>query len=317
MSWEPVILKSHETGSSLLSEVEHLFACQRRDWELFREGEAALESVHKKALLREGEKVVVQSNPGRKKSTHAKTDAKSIAKRRCFLCPENMPEEERGIAFGRLIILPNPYPILSLHCTIPDREHRPQQICGRIGNMLELANCLGPEMVVFYNGPQCGASAPDHFHFQACRAVEIPIFQQIDADPHFETPSAYESFGRRFVTLVEKDLEAMQAKLEESVRVLSSIMGEKEEPKLNLIVRATNDAYQALLFPRAAHRPSCYFAEGAEKLAISPAALEMAGVLVIAEPEHFERVNTDAVHQIYSEVSLDSSRFNQFVETLT
>lgn len=316
MSWDSVILSSYQAGDSLYSQVVRLFACQRQDWPMFAKGEAALRAINKEFLLLEGEQVVVQSNPGRRKSTHAKTDVKSIAQRTCFLCPENMPAEERGIAFGQLVILPNPYPILSLHCTIPHREHQPQRIGGQIGSMLDLARCLGSEMAVFYNGPRCGASAPDHFHFQACLANEIPVCKQIVTEPQGQANKVLNSFGRRFLCLFENDASSMQSKLERCIQVLNDFMDESEEAMLNLIIRASDDSFQAFLFPRAAHRPSCYFAEGTRQLAISPAALEMAGVLVVADPEHFQRVSTEVVREIYTEVSLDATRFDQFVEAI-
>ena len=315
MSWDHVILRWDDSNDPLSNSIEYLFSCQRRDWQAFREGEAALASTRRKTLSCDGIEVVVQSNPGRRKSTHAKTDSASIAARKCFLCPENMPAEERGIAFGHLVILPNPYPILGQHCTIPDRVHRPQQIDGQLAIMLQLAGSLGPDMVVFYNGPRCGASAPDHFHFQACLAEGIPLLEQQSWLEPFNVPLEQESFGRRFLVFNGSELD-VGLQIEQSIEALRRHIDPDVEPMFNLIVAARDEGFQALLFPRQSHRPSCYFAEGNKRIAISPAALEMAGVVVVAEPDQFDRVDADVVRRIYEEVSLDASQFSQLVEAV-
>jgi len=94
-----------------------------------------------------------------------------------------MPTEERGVAFEDLVVMPNPFPVLPMHCTIAAGEHQPQLIAGRVDCLLRLATEIGPDLAAFYNGPKCGASAPDHFHFQAARASEIPILTQLPASP--------------------------------------------------------------------------------------------------------------------------------------
>ncbi len=316
MSWDSVLLNPWPSDANLPSAIDQLFSSQREDWETFRQGVDALSSIRAKTLTHDGTRVVVQANPGRCKSTHAKTDAESVATRKCFLCPDNMPPQERGIAFGELVILPNPYPILRRHCTIPDREHRPQQLAGHVGTMLELANKIGPDMLVFYNGPRCGASAPDHFHFQACDAGSIPLFAEPLLTDSSTQPFAHESFGRRMLVFTDANASAIQEKIERAVAVLKEITASDEEPMLNLTARYRDGRYLVVLFPRAAHRPACYFSQEPERLAISPATLEMSGVLVVAEPEHFDRVDAETARNIYLEVSLDPSQFSQLLSRL-
>src|SRR6478752_6259049 len=178
MNWER-ILQNDRPGEPLRQRIEDLFAQQRATWPALCEGEAALARLQRKTLTEGDESVVVQVNPARRRSTLANIDTKAIAARACFLCPENMPPEERGVAFEDLVLLPNPFPVLPLHCTIANREHQPQQIRGRVATFLHLAHDLGPDMVALYNGPRCGASAPDHFHLQAARAADIPILNQL------------------------------------------------------------------------------------------------------------------------------------------
>jgi hypothetical protein len=71
-------------------------------------------------------------------------------------------------------ILVNPYPILPQHFTIPSRRHVVQQIWSHFGTMRHMAWTM-PQHIVFYNGPKCGASCPDHMHLQAGLRGIVPI----------------------------------------------------------------------------------------------------------------------------------------------
>jgi hypothetical protein len=262
---------------------------------------------------------VLQANPGRRASTHAKVDANTIARRPCFLCPEIMPAEERGIAFGELVILPNPFPILPKHCTIPDRTHTPQQLTGRIAAMLELAEAIGPDMLVFYNGPRCGASAPDHFHFQACAAANIPLLDEMPLREDSSVCTIHQSFGRRMLVFADRHAEKVQGWIQQAVVAWRQLSGSGDpvgdaEPMLNLLAFFRDGRHVCVLFPRAAHRPACYSADGPNRIAISPAALEMAGLLVVAESDHFDRVDAAVARQIYEEVSLPETLCTQLLE---
>lgn len=156
-------------------EVNRLFTEQLNTWELARNNYAALADVHTKELDVNGSPYKVQFNAARIVSSGAKVDARSIKERKCFLCPQNLPAEQKGIPFlGHYQILVNPFPIFPRHLTIPEVEHVEQLIAPRFGDMLELAKEL-TDYVVFYNGPKCGASAPDHAHFQAGNKSFMPI----------------------------------------------------------------------------------------------------------------------------------------------
>ena len=243
--------------------------------------------LQRKTLTEGGESVVVQVNPARRRSTLANTDAKAIAARACFLCPENMPPEERGVAFEDLVLLPNPFPILPLHCTIADREHRPQQLRGRIATFVHLAQEIGPDMAALYNGPRCGASAPDHFHLQAARADEIPILAQLSTIADSRPIVPHSSFGRNMLVFRSTNATDVAADIERSIDALQQIEATTDEPMFNLLAHFAAGRYTVVLFPRAAHRPACYFATGPDQLLISPAVLEMGGILVATEPDHF------------------------------
>jgi hypothetical protein len=312
MSWER-ILQNDEPGKPLRERIDDLFAQQRATWPMLRDGEAALALLERKTLTDHDESIVVQVNPARRRSTLANTDAKVIAARACFLCPENMPPEERGVSFEDLVLLPNPFPILPLHCTIASREHRPQQIRGRLATFLHLAHDLGRDMVALYNGPRCGASAPDHFHLQAARAVDIPILNQLPEDPANRPVAPHSSFGRNMVVYRNADAAAIISDIERTMNALQCIVATTDEPMLNLLAHFDVGRYTVILFPRAAHRPACYFASGSEQLLISPAVLEMCGILVTTEPEHFSRTDARVARPIYEEVSIADAPFAELI----
>ncbi len=317
--WDTIVLEHLEQITSWPARIDALFVHARDTWDFFRQAEAAMSSSRTKILTHGDAQIIVQANPGRKRSIHARTDAQAFAARPCFLCLENLPVEERGLGFGNLVILPNPYPILKRHCTIPDRSHRPQRLAGRVASMLKIARALGPDMLVLYNGPRTGASAPDHFHFQACDAWQVPILQELALEGTEPMLQAHNSFGRNLLVLADPSAARLRKRLEQAVAVLgrTPVAGSGtpgEEPLFSLLAFYRKPRYYALLFPRVAHRPACYFAEGAGQLAISPAVLEMAGLLVVAEPEQFDRVGAKIALSIYQEVSLDDARFEQFEE---
>jgi Domain of unknown function (DUF4922) len=311
MSWERILEHDAGTNEPLRQRIDALFAQQAETWPALRAGQAALQQLRTKTLDSGGEQIVVQVNPARRASTHAKTDTQSIAARPCFLCPQNMPVEERGVAFEDLIILPNPFPILPFHCTIAARAHRPQQLAGRVKMFLQLAAAMGPDLAAMYNGPRCGASAPDHFHFQAASAAGIPILNQLP--PHGRQRGSHASFGRLMLYFTSPNPADALAGIQRAIEVLSDVNESDEEPMLNLLAHFKAGRYTAVLFPRRAHRPSQYFAAGNDRLAVSPAVLEMAGLLVTTDPAHFDRIDAATARSIYEQVSLDGACFNQVV----
>jgi hypothetical protein len=311
MSWEDVLQIDPGADEPLRPRIDFLFAQQRATWPALREGEAALSQLQRKQLSSEGESIVVQLNPARRRSTLARTDAKAVAARACFLCPENMPAEERGVEFDDLVVLPNPYPILPLHCTIAGRGHKPQQLAGRVGTFLRLAESIGPDMVALYNGPRCGASAPDHFHLQATSADNIPILSQLARFDPKRFVTAHSSFGRNMLIFRGTNAAEVQANIKRAIAALGDIKDSTDEPMVNLLGHSQADGHTVVLFPRATHRPACYFATGSDKLSISPAVLEMCGLLVATEPEHFDRIDAATAKSIYEEVSLGAEEFDQ------
>jgi hypothetical protein len=302
MSWARILEFDAGPIQPLRQRIDSLFHQQRQSWPTFRAGEAGLEHLRTKTLVSDGDSVVVQLNVGRRPSVLAKTDPESVAARACFLCPESMPPEERGAAFEDLVVLPNPNPCLTLHCTIAGREHVPQCIAGRVDTFLRLARALGHDLAVTYNGPRCGASAPDHFHFQCVRRDGLPLFGQLPRPALGMAVTTHSNFGRQMLVFSGCDAARVRADMERVIGSLGRHADPGGEPLLNLAGCFDGECFTVLLFPRTRHRPASYYVAGAERLIISPGVLEMCGLFVVTDPSDFERIDADTVRSIYEEV---------------
>lgn len=159
--------------------VDRLIAKQQRDWDLAGRNYEALGKATTRVLQVAQSSIVLQFNPERRRSSAAAIDEASLGRRQCFLCTEHQPARQKAILWGgHYKIQVNPYPIFQRHLTIADLQHVPQRLAGRVDDMLQLASSL-QDYVVFYNGPQCGASAPDHAHFQAAGKGEMPLCDEV------------------------------------------------------------------------------------------------------------------------------------------
>ncbi|HEY6403553.1 MAG TPA: DUF4922 domain-containing protein [Blastocatellia bacterium] len=333
MTWKDRIVGIEELRPYLENEsetdfrglVEALARQQSATWPMLRDAAAGLARVEYKSLSAKGSEVLAQFNPQRIVSTAAKVDAATIKQRPCFLCPENLPPEERGIEFGAdFVALYNPFPVLPRHLVITSRRHIPQTIDGGFGTLLDLALDLGDEFFVIYNGARCGASAPDHLHFQACERKSLPIIPEIDT---WEKRSLSNDSGVETFTLNDYRLNALIARGNDraalidwfgrSRRSLAEITGAESEPMINLVVTrdgARGARWTVIIFPRAKHRPDRYFAEGDAKWTVSPAAIDLAGVLVVPQPDHFTKITSRDVEEIYAEVTLGGKLFDKWLQ---
>jgi Domain of unknown function (DUF4922) len=263
--------------------VESLFERQMASWPMLRQGIARLKEARIRPVDVNGYPVFVRHLPHRMASTTAAVDRASIEKRPCFLCAANLPPEEEGLAFNsEFTIYCNPFPILDRHITIVHNAHRPQRIAGQIDHMVAIAESL-PGYLVVYNGPQCGASAPDHLHFQACASRGVPLIDDVRKERDGSIPN----YARR--NLIFHD-----------VASLRKAIGEEEpEPLLNLAVFRDPDRWTAVLFPRKKHRPSVFHTG---EFTVSPAAMDLCGVFVTPVELDFERITGEDIRRIYEEV---------------
>ena len=220
--------------------INQLIDSQLTEWETARRNYRALESVRVKELMLGNCPVKVQFNPARIVSSAAKVDARSLKERPCFLCAGNRPAEQQGLADGDYTWLVNPFPIFPRHLTIPDNRHTPQLIGGRVGDLLRLTR-EADEFVLFYNGPRCGASAPDHAHFQAGNKGFLPLGGAIRScrrEPLLTHGSARLSFVTEYICplfLIEaREADKARVLFDTLYRVLDQPAGEPE-PMLNLV----------------------------------------------------------------------------------
>ncbi len=286
---------------------------QRRTWPLLGSGYEALGGIKLRELRSPGYSVLLQFNPGRIVSSDAKVDDASIRARRCFLCVDNLPEEQRGILYrDDFLILCNPAPIFYGHFTISHVEHVPQQIRPSLGVFLELAKEMEGRYTVFYNGPKCGASAPDHMHFQASPSGSIPVERealrserrQVIARIGGTTVVLLEDLGREIVILEGGDASMVIELVHRILESLESRAGHAEEPMVNILVSYSEGQWRMTIFPRRKHRPDVYFREGPEKILVSPAAVDMGGLVITPVEKDFTRLTAETVDGIFHEVSL-------------
>lgn len=307
---------------------DYLFNSQLNSWEFMRRNYEALKNVQTKSFWFDGFKINVQFNPERIKSTSAKVDEESVANRKCFLCVSNLPEEQKGIPIlDKYFLLCNPYPVFPQHFTIISFEHEPQRISEKFSDLLELAKLLFPSYSLVYNGPECGASAPDHLHFHAGTKLFMPIendFHQLKNDfgtvlmeKDNITVFFIEDELRKIVLLQSIEKSELENAFHKILTTLKSLPSGKTEPMINIICRYDNEfGWSVIVFLRSKHRPKSFFAEGSEKILVSPAAIDLGGVLVTPREEDFRKLNKELISSIFKEVSLDQKNFSMLAKKL-
>lgn len=312
----------------MLQRVNDLIDRQLSDWGTARDNYAALGRVRLRGFeLNERSEVVLQFNPERKRSSGARVDAASLAARKCFLCGENQPAEQEKIEWeGRYKIQVNPYPIFPSHLTISAIEHTPQEVGRRIDDMLDLARELS-DFVLFYNGPRCGASAPDHMHFQAGNKGFMPLCDEVMDESLWtmeqrllDSKEGFLGFtgqlGRNlfFIKASERVVASLlYARLQLAMLMASD--NPAEEPMQNILCWYEDGNYCVVVFPRAKHRPDCY-GEGEGQFLISPASVDMGGVWAVPVEKDYETITVEQVQAIYDELCLDNAGMARIIELL-
>ena len=312
--------------SDLEKDVSKLIGQQKDDWELPKTNYADLQEVESRTLAFDEFQITLQFNPGRVRSSNAKTDTQSIQARPCFLCAANRPAKQQGIDFlGKYTILINPYPIFPNHLTVALNQHLPQTLEPYLADMLELSKNL-PRFTIFYNGPKCGASAPDHFHFQAADKHLLPANLETDRlsgkigdrllQNETTTIWAIGSTYLRNVLLFHSNSASQLHRLLQATIDTLKERGQEGEPMLNLLVAFENGHWQALLFPRDRQRPRQFFADDDSRILISPASVEMAGLVVLPRKEDFDQLTRDDLADIYRQVSINDHDFDELKQKL-
>ena len=300
----------------LQQQVNELFEQQLSVWEMARNNFEGLKTVQIREFDFDGFGVKVQFNPARMVSSGAKVDAKTIAQRKCFLCAANRPEVQRGIAWRDYDILINPFPIFTRHLTIPRREHVDQQLVPYINDMFDLAREL-TDFIVFYNGPKCGASAPDHMHFQAGNADFLPLvsdYFNLKSKGKCTMHNAQCTIGGVDIYTIDDYLRVVyciesadkDALREAFMKLYNSwVKEEGVEPMMNVVCLYREGRWYLFVIPRGAFRPWQYTAEGEKQLLVSPATVEVSGLFITPVKEHFERITKEDVVDILTQCTIE------------
>ena len=299
---------------------------QNHTWKLSDNNYRGLDHVEGKDFLIEGIHIKVQFNPERMRSSVAKVDQHSIAARKCFLCPENRPAEQKSLHLGNdFLLLVNPFPIFNTHFTIPSVHHTPQRLIPSLEAMFDIARQM-EGYLLFYNGPECGASAPDHLHFQAGETGFLPVETEFntlkltEGSPLFQSAQlkiwAFDHYLRKMISF---ETEAADLGIQAVGKIFlrfSEIQPEKVEPMVNLLCNYSDGKWVVHLFPRRLHRPTQFFGEGEQQLLISPASVDFGGVFITPRREDFEKITAADITDIFDQVSLDKGVFQKLRQTI-
>jgi hypothetical protein len=302
-----------------------LLSYQKRSWPVCEQGYEFLREMMVRDISCSQFSVRIQHNSGRVKSTLADVRKKAVNDRPCFLCPNHLPEKQKGILYrNEYLILCNPMPVFPHHFTVSHVDHRPQAVAGNVGTLLQLSADFGQGWTILYNGPRCGASAPDHLHFQVVAAGEMPVEKEIHGNDGSLSAARLngvlvrcaKNLGREIVILEADNMAALADAFDNLLKTLGEVLLIDEEPMINAAAFRRDDNWRLLVFPRRKHRPEAFFRSGDDRVTVSPAVIEMGGVLVTPLQRDFERLDEDAVKGIYREVSLEKEIVQKVIDTL-
>ena len=326
-------------------DMDKFFEHQMTEWEEARLRFEDLKKVQVKEIGCEDHNLAAQYNPARIVSTGASITKRAIAKRPCFLCDLNRPEEQSALPIdGDYQLLVNPFPILPKHFTIPTRRHTPQTVLPHFSALRNMA-WEAPGYLFFYNGPVCGASAPDHMHFQAGQRGVLPLERdwknyemalekiyplQPGQEEGMEeilaqNPNCGLFLLKNYVcpafVILTRPAEQPCLLFEKLHHALPLFDGESE-PRMNILCwrqswsAGREDELVIVIFPRKKHRPACYFPSSASQLLISPGALDMGGLIITPREEDFQEITADRAKSILQEVTLSEKELRPVIENL-
>ena len=304
------------------STISRFFNRQLEKWDDARHRFRDLKHVETKKL---SEEVRLQFNLARIVSTGAKIDKKTLGERPCFLCDKNRPKEQMSQQIDeRFHLLVNPFPILPVHFTIPARKHQPQAIYKNYGEMHRFLS-LHSELMVFYNGPKCGASAPDHLHFQAGTSGILPLqanWQRLSRNltdiislNDEEKIAVVRDFIVPAFVIISKSEESDETLFHRLYKSMP-MRGDETEPMMNIIAWRKGDEYISVVIPREKHRPESYFAEGDAQVMVSPGALDMSGLIITPREEDFHKLTEESATTILQECGISTEKMNCIVTKL-
>ena len=304
------------------SSISRFFNRQMEKWADARHRFRDLKHVETHQL---SDQLKVQWNPARIVSTGAKIDKKTLGDRPCFLCDKNRPKEQISKQIDeRFLLLVNPFPILPVHFTIPAKKHQPQSIYKNYGEMHRFLS-LHSELMVFYNGPKCGASAPDHLHFQAGTSGILPLqanWQRLSRNltdiislNDDEKIALIHDFVVPAFVIISKSEDSDEALFHRLYKSMP-VRGDETEPMMNIIAWRKGDEYISVVIPREKHRPEAYFAEGDAQMMVSPGALDMSGLIITPREEDFRKLTEESASAILQECGVSKDKMNSIITKL-
>lgn len=317
-------LAQYAKGETLIDRLRGLLDHQKDNWKTVKNNYALLNSVKIKEVQTDNSVIKIQINPERIRSTAAVVNHHAKANE-CFLCEENLPQNQRLIKYYKEYnFLVNPFPIFPEHFTVVKTKHTPQALFPYLNDMLLLSRDLGERYVVFYNGPKCGASIPSHHHFQIVNKEPLPIYNFVNLPSALKSNFTIEnkkitirniSLDNRIFLHIESNdtIEIMNCMsiVIESLKVINRI---DEEPMLNLLSFYENKKWSLVLFMRKKHRPDFYYMTGERQILVSPAAIDMAGIIILPREEDLNKLTEENILKMYREVSI-TKELNDYLIT--
>lgn len=304
------------------SSISRFFNRQLEVWTDARHRFRDLKHVETRQL---SDQLKLQWNPARIVSTGAKIDKKTLGERPCFLCDKNRPKEQMSKQIDeKFHLLVNPFPILPVHFTIPARKHQPQLIYKNYGEMHRFIS-LHSDLMVFYNGPKCGASAPDHLHFQAGTNGILPLqtnWQRLSRNltdiislNDEEKISVVRDFIVPAFVIISKSAESDEALFRRLYKAMPQ-RGDETEPMMNIISWRKGEEFISVVIPREKHRPEAYFAEGDAQFVVSPGALDMSGLIITPREEDFRKLTEEKALSLLQECGVSEEKMNAIIAKL-
>ena len=317
-----IIKKTNKPVTQVLQE---FVEAEKLTWPLAASNYKGLEKVEERNFQFDGFQVMAQFNPERMRSSVAEVDKQSIAARKCFLCSENRPPEQDGVPFGDdFLILVNPFPIFKNHFTISCNRHIDQRFIPSVKTLLKLARAMYG-FTVFYNGPECGASAPDHLHFQAGESSFMPISEDFDrlkqtARKLYSNDQtevwAFDNYLRKMISIETNSMEEALKVIDVYYKHFAAMQLEKVEPMMNVLCSFSDGKWTIHLFPRKAHRPTHFYEEGEKQILISPGSVDFGGVFILPRREDFDKISKENIVDILTQVCVNQDTFLELTEKI-
>lgn len=306
-------------GNSFLDRIDALYEHQLTNWKVAADNYANLSYTITKEIIIDGTSCMVQVNPKRIISTSADVK-KNTPEKECILCETNLPDEQRYIKYYKEYnFLLNPYPIFNEHFTIAKSKHVPQSILFYLNDLLLISRDVSKKYIVFYNGPACGASIPYHLHFQMGNKESFPILEQISTRAIIKNSLSIErkrinincfELTNRNILVIEshESIEILNC-FSIITNVMKTVSSNTNEPMMNLLCLYENQKWKLIVYLRKKHRPSFYFEEGNKKIMVSPAAVDMSGLIILPREEDLGKLDENKILDMYREVSVAKEHF--------